>query len=164
MTPELFAEIALSPALGLLPMAMDRVEARAFLIAIALQESKLEARRQFGAGPARSYFQFELGKSELHSGVTGVLEHKASKEFAHRLCLDLDIGPTAPAVYEAIEFSDVLACGIARLSLWTLRKPLPARTMATEAWIQYLLSWNPGKPHVETWADNWEQAWAVVTL
>lgn len=156
MTPELFAEIGLSSALGLLPEKMDRVEARAMLICIALQESKLHARRQFGSGPARSYFQFE------RIGIDGVFEHRITGPFATKLCLTLDVGPTTPAVYDAIEFHDVLACGFARLNLWRLRRPLPPQTMPDEGWWQYLQVWSPGKPHIETWADNWALAWSTV--
>lgn len=157
MTLELFDEIGLSPALALLPSAMDKPEARAMILSIALQESQLQARRQFGHGPARSYAMFELT-----GGIEGVLTHAATRGHARRLCLDLDIGPTAPAVYEAIEFNDVLAAGFARLNLWWLPQRLPAQTMPEVGWSQYLQTWNPGKPRVETWDENWHRAWALV--
>lgn len=158
MTPELFAEIGISSALGLLPPRMDTPDARALLMAIALQESELKARRQFGGGPARSYFQFELG------GIEGVLSHQSSGRTARALCVELDIGPTGPAVYQAIEFNDVLACGFARLLLWTLPTKLPSKTETVEALGQYLAAWRPGKPRLGAWPENFTQAWAVTEV
>jgi hypothetical protein len=160
MTPELFHEIGLSPALGLLPLSMDRVQARAMVLCICLHESGFAARRQMGNGPARSYAQFEL------TGIDGVLTHLSTGGHARHFCLDLDIGPTAPAVYEAIEFHDVLAAGFARLLLWTLRRPLPARTMPDDGYAQYRQAWNPNPEKAELrrheWIGNWEHAWSVV--
>ena len=155
MTPELFAEIGLSSALGLLPALMDTADARALVLAICLQESGLEARRQMGGGPARGYPQFEL------TGIEGVLTHYATRDHARRLCLALDIGPTGPAVYEAIEYNDVLAAGFARLNLWWLPQRLPEQTMPDVGWTQYLQTWNPGKPRLASWDENWTRAWSV---
>lgn len=50
----------LDPALKLLP-SMDSVRARMMLLAIGLQESRFEHRRQLGNGPARGFWQFESG-------------------------------------------------------------------------------------------------------
>jgi hypothetical protein len=68
MTPDLFLRLAVEPALSLLPESLRSTEAKAFLVAIALQESRLTARRQIG-GPAHGYHQFELGGVEA-SGIT----------------------------------------------------------------------------------------------
>jgi hypothetical protein len=155
MTPDLFMRLGLEPALDLLPPQMDTADARAFLIAIALQESRLIHRRQIG-GPARGYFQFEL------AGVDAVLTHHRSGDLALRLCLDLDIGPTVPAVYQAIEFNDVVAAGFARLLIWTLPTSLPRRTEFAESYAQYLAAWNPGRPRPQTWEGNFLDAWAQV--
>ena len=47
----------LDPAAKLLP-GMDSAKARVMLLAIGLQESRFEHRRQIG-GPARGFWQFE---------------------------------------------------------------------------------------------------------
>ena len=153
MTPSLFVDLALNPALRLLPTKMDTPAARAMLIAMALQESRLKHRRQI-QGPARGYWQFEQG-----GGVKGVLTHTASKEYAQFVCLSLDYKPESSVVYEAIEHNDVLACVFARLLLWTLTPPLPARNNPAGGWSQYLSAWRPSKPHRDTWDDFYEAAW-----
>ena len=43
MTPELFAEIGISSALGLLPPLMDTVEARAMILLRAMAEIEAQA-------------------------------------------------------------------------------------------------------------------------
>ena len=56
---------ALPAACSLLPARMDTRAARALLVAIGLQESRFEHRRQIG-GPARGFFQFEaMGSNQL---------------------------------------------------------------------------------------------------
>lgn len=153
MTPALFVEIALSPALRLLPAQMDSPAARAMMITIALQESRLLHRRQIG-GPARGYAQFEMG-----GGVRGVLTHRASAEHAKRVCAALDYQPTPDVVYAAIEHNDILACVFSRLLLWTLPGALPARSEHDKAWSAYIAAWRPGKPHRSTWNTFYDQAW-----
>jgi len=155
MMPDLFLRLAVEPALDLLPPQMGTTDAQALLLAIALQESHLTARRQFG-GPARSYFQFEQG------GVEGVLEHRATAHHAHEITLSLDVLPTAEDIYRAIEFHDVLACVFARLLIWTLPAPLPARANIAEGYGQYLAAWRPGRPRPETWDNNFVHAWGQV--
>lgn len=63
--------LAIEPALRLLPPAMDTVKARVMLLAIGLQESAFAARRQAGNGPARGFWQFELGTPQSRGGVWG---------------------------------------------------------------------------------------------
>lgn len=128
---------------------MDSVQARVILHAIGLQESKLEFRRQHGNGPALGLWQFERG-----GGVRGVLEHQASRFWAHGLCEDRGVKPQAMAVWRALEHDDVLAAGFARLLLFTDPRPLPAITEAQAGWIYYLRNWRPGKPHPRAWAAN----------
>ena len=60
MTPAQFLRFAIDPALSLLPPVMDTRAARAMIISICLQESRLQHRRQIG-GPARGFAQFERG-------------------------------------------------------------------------------------------------------
>ena len=160
MTPDLLIQNALAPALKLLPAKMDSRAARAELIAIGLQESRLEHRVQVG-GPAHSYFQMELG-----GGVRGVLTHPASKPHIQSALAALDYDPESDpaACYEAITHNDILACCFARLLLWTLPGALPAQTAPGSGWSQYLAAWRPGKPHPGVWPVNFEAAWDLVML
>src|SRR5687767_4170577 len=107
---------------------MDTPPARAMLIAIALQESRLITRAQYNHGPARGYWQFEV------AGVAGVLTHSASKAHIYAALLTLNYPPATTAVHAAIEHNDVLACVCARLLLWTDAKPLPNASDAQAAW------------------------------
>jgi len=153
--PSTFIQVGIVPALGLLPKQMDSPAAKAMIIAICLQESRLEHRRQI-SGPARGYPQFEMG------GIRGVLKHPASAPHAVMLCADLDCEAKVDAVYTAIEYSDVIAAGFARLLLWTLPDPLPAQHETEEGWRQYLDAWRPGLPHRETWNAFFDLAWEMV--
>jgi len=155
MTPALLIDIALVPAFRFLPPEMDSLAARAFLLTVVQQESRLRHRRQIH-GPARSYFQFE------RAGVRAVLGHLASAEHARRACALLDVEPTTDAVYLAIEHHDVLACIFARLLLWTLPGKLPQEHEPDLAWSQYLSAWRPGKPHRSTWDGFFIEAWRIV--
>lgn len=55
---------------------MDSAAARCQMLAIGLQESRLQHRRQNG-GPARGFWQFEKG-----GGVKGILFHETAQERA----------------------------------------------------------------------------------
>lgn len=156
VTPELFMQLAIDPALALLPRTMDTAEARAMLIAICLQESKLEKRRQGGDGPARSYAQFEKG------GVRGILTHRLSAGKLKNICGALDIPATVSGIHQAMEFNDVLAAVCARLLLWTVPAHLPTADEPEEGWRQYLEAWRPGKPHPSTWPEHYARAWLIV--
>jgi hypothetical protein len=160
VTPDTFLATALRPAFFLLPQRMNTPEACALLVAIALQESKLEKRWQMGKGPARSYFQFEK------IGVRGVLKHKASAPHAKAVCGALDISASVPAVHRAIEFSDVLAVCFGRLLLWTLPLDLPTATQPSEGFTQYLAAWNPNRQKAmlrkAEWPGNFARAWALI--
>lgn len=143
---------AINPALALLPPGMDSVKARVMLLAIGLQESRFEHRRQIG-GPARGFWQFERG-----GGVVGVLSHASSKAHALRICEARGVKPIAADVYEALDDDDVLAAAFARLLLWTDPKALPDVGAAAAAWALYLRTWRPGKPHPRTWNDLYAKA------
>lgn len=155
MTPETFILTAMVPALHLLPERMNTGESKALVLAICLQESRLQHRRQI-RGPARGYPQFET------AGIRGVVTHRASSPHAGHVCSALDIAPTVAGVYRAIEFNDVLAAAFSRLLLWTLPQPLPERDDAAGAWSQYIEAWRPGRPHPDTWAANHADAWAAL--
>ena len=156
MTPEFFLQVPLKGALKILPTNMDSPAARAMVIAICLQESKLTHRRQVG-GPARGFAQFEQG-----GGVVGVLTHPQISAYTKVVCASLDVAPTTTAVYAALEQNDVLAAALARLLLWTVPETLPIKSEPEKGWSQYILAWRPGKPHKETWAANFAHAWDLV--
>ncbi len=149
-------------ALDILPRQMNTREAWAMLLAIGLQESRFEARRQLikqkdgsltPTGPAKGYWQFERG-----GGVAGVLRHSASRYWVHLLCRTRGVEPTSLAIWNAIETDDVLAAGIARLLLFTDPKRLPAIGDSAGAWDLYMRTWRPGKPHESTWPRLYGQA------
>lgn len=155
MSPQLFIRNALEPALALLPAKMDTQAGRAMVIAICLQESRIEYRHQIG-GPAHGYAQFEQG-----GGVRGVLTHPASKPHILKVLEALDYEPDVEACYAAIEHNDILACCFARLLLYTLPGALPGKGQTETAWLQYIAAWRPGKPHRATWDTFYEMGWLL---
>lgn len=140
---------------ALLPPQLDSPQAKAMLMAIAMQESRLDARRQIG-GPARGFWQFELG------GINGVLKHKASAPYINAVLSRLDYDAQPQTSYTAIEHNDVLAFAYARLLLYTLPQPLPDSAEPDEGWEQYIGGWRPGAPHRATWRGYFDTAWNVV--
>ncbi len=140
-------------AFGLLPR-MDSPEARAMLVAIGLQESRLTHRRQLGGGPARGFWQFEFG-----GGVRGVLNHIATRPLIQDVLETMQYDFLPDSSYEAIQHNDVLACCFARLLLWTVPQSLPRKGDANGAWNQYISAWRPGRPHRQTWDAFYDQAW-----
>lgn len=150
MTPEHALHYVIGPALELLGARFDSRDAERMLLAIALQESLLIHRVQV-KGPARGYWQFERG-----GGVRGVLRHDATKAAAVALCAALDYAPQEDVVYAALADNDMLACGFARLLLYSDPQTLPRSE--DSAWAYYLRNWRPGKPHPDKWAGNWQRA------
>lgn len=159
MSPEIFMQNALVPALALLPEKMNSQPAKAIILTICLQESRLKYRRQIG-GPARSYAMFEQG-----GGIQGVLTHPAVKAYTQTALTELDYAydSDAAACYVAIEHNDILAAVFARLLLYTLPDALPGRAAPGTGWSQYLRAWRPGKPHRATWDDFYSAAWEIVS-
>lgn len=156
-------ETAIAPALALLGAPLDSTAARLMLLAIGLQESRFEFRRQLGDGPARGFWQFERGTAASRGGVWGVYLHSASRGPLYRLCAARG-GPFEPAaIWTRLETDDVLAAGLARLMLWTSPKALPALDDAEGAWDYYVSTWRPGKPHRHTWDAFHAQAFEQVT-
>lgn len=144
------------PALRILPPMMTSRRAKAMLLAIGMQESRLVHRKQIG-GPAMGLWQFERG-----GGVAGVLRHPATQGHAAAVCWRLGNAGTTASVYHGLESDDVLAACFARLLLWTLPGALPDRDDVQGAWDQYIAAWRPGKPHRHTWDDFYREAWEVV--
>lgn len=149
-------DVVYAAACQLLPAQMDSLEAKAMLIAIALQESRFEHRVQM-QGTAHGFWQFELG-----GGVRGVLNHPTTHYHILSVLDDLEYDELPITSYNAIEHNDILACAYARLLLWTLPDPLTQRGEPDRAWLQYLNAWRPGKPIRETWNIFYRQAWDFV--
>ena len=145
---------AIEPALLLLPARMESAEAVVMLLAIGLQESRFEHRRQLitiiqegekvivPEGPAKSFWQAEQGGGM----VTGLLRYHDAKvrDVVHGLCAVRGVAPAARDVWEAIEHDDVLAAGLARLLLYTDPARLPGLGDEEGAWQLYLRTWRPG--------------------
>lgn len=142
-------------ALSLLPSKMDTPEARAILIAIALQESNLKHRRQVG-GPALGLWQFELPQVGL------ILRHSVVGPLARSVLSELIYDPGEPPhthIHEAMEHNDILQCAFSRLLLWPDAAPLPKRGDVQGSLATYLRIWRPGRPRPLDWPANWAAAW-----
>ncbi len=148
---------AIDPALAMLPMLMDTPTARIQLLAIGLQESRFEYRRQLGGGPAKSFWQMERG-----GGCAGIVRHPAVRDLTKWMCQERGCAFTALAIWNAIENDDILAAACARLLLWTDPKLLPRLGDVQGAWDYYERVWRPGKPHRETWDAFYAAAKAEV--
>lgn len=164
MTLTEIIKTGIDPALALLPAKMDTPPARVMLLAIGLQESRFEHRRQLvgnpprPAGPAKSFWQGEQGGGMVH----GVRLHPATRAAAAALYQARGVPARDADIWHAIENDDVLAAGLARLLLWSDTGHLPAVGDADAAWALYRRTWRPGKPHPETWPDLYRQAVAEV--
>lgn len=148
MTLNEIRERAITPALALLPARMSSPEAEVMLLAIGLQESRFQQRRQLvgspprPTGPAKSFWQAEQGGGM----VTGLLRYHDDRvrDLAVGLCAVRGVDPSPRAVWEAIEHDDVLAAGLARLLLFTDPARLPMLGDVDGAWQLYLRTWRPG--------------------
>lgn len=146
MTLSEIRERAIAPALALLPARMSSREAEIMLLAIGLQESRFQHRRQLvgspprPTGPAKSFWQAELGGGM----VAGVRTHEATKAHAAALYRARGVAPDNRSIWSAIEHDDVLAAGLARLLLWSDPGRLPGEDDVEGAWRLYLKTWRPG--------------------
>lgn len=140
MTLSEIRERAIAPALALLPARMSSREAEINLLAIGLQESRFVHRRQMGDGPAKSFWQGELGGGM----VAGVRTHEATESYAAILYRARGVAPENRAIWNAIENDDVLAAGLARLLLWSDPGRLPSSDDVEGGWDLYLKTWRPG--------------------
>lgn len=152
---------AILPAFEILGAKYNTVQAVLMMLAISLQESKLQSRQQLivvkgelvPKGPAVSFWQFEKG-----GGVAGVLKHPASASLAAKLCKARGVKSTPDAVWEAMKTDDVLGAGMARLLLLTDPFKLPDVGKPDEAWKLYTRVWRPGEPHPGTWQGYYDAA------
>ncbi len=146
-------------AYAVLPERMQSLQATAMLLAIGLQESEFEARRQHAGGPARGFWQFEK-----NGGMKGVATHDDTRDLLTDAIdrLRYPRGLSLTAQHAMLEHNDVFACVCARLLLWTLPRILPQADQPSQGWHQYLDAWRPGKPHPDTWERNYGRAWTMV--
>ena len=166
MTLNEIRERAITPALALLPARMSSPEAEVMLLAIGLQESRFQHRRQLvgspprPTGPAKSLWQAEQGGGM----VAGLLRYHDDRvrDVVVGLCAVRGVAPAARDVWDAIEHDDVLAAGLARLLLFTDPGRLPKLGDVDGAWQLYLRTWRPGRPKPETWPALYAQAMEVV--
>ena len=168
MTPELLLKTAIIPALGMLDSKLDTPAARAMLIAIALQETGLRARRQMleardhwwesKPGKGHGFWQFE------RDGATrGVMVRHAAASAIVLPVIDALLYPRDPyGVHEALIHNDVLACVLARALLYSTPDAMPRPNEPEKGWAIYLKAWRPGKPHPEGWPENYRIAWEAV--
>ena len=150
------AKVVIPAAYCMLPKTMNTPEASAMLLAIGLQESKFEYRRQV-KGPALSFWQAESG-----GGFRGLLSHHETRAISREVLAVMAYGEPDERDFQAIEDNDILACCGARLLLWTHPKPLPAHDEQDYAWQYYLETWRPGRPHPQTWPECFSRAWGEV--
>lgn len=162
-------QTAIDPALAMLPPKMDSAEARVMLLAIGLQESEFIHRYQVvqgrpgTKGPARGFWQFELGSAESRGGMWGAFLHKASADELRRVAIARGVPATPSNIWTAVETDDVLAAAAARLLLYTDAQRLPKLGDIKGAWDLYAKrAWRPGKPHPDKWPANYAQALASV--
>lgn len=148
---------AVNPALGMLPAAMDTDRARVQMLATTLQEADATRRVQSGNGPAHGLWQMEE-----NGAVRGVMQHPASRDFAHAICATRHLVFDRYAVWQALVHDDILAAAFARLLLWTDVRALPDIDRADDAWQMYLRVWKPGKPRPLDWPANHALARAQV--
>lgn len=164
MTPERLYRTAIIPALAelsVMGIPATPYSAR-IVLAIALQESNLAHRRQLTsdgkeAGPASSFWQFEVG-----GGCKGVLKHEKAGPIMTKLCDAYNVKADPLALWEAMQYNDVIAAIAARVLVFTLPDKLPAT--ADEGWKQYTDAWRPGKPHPDRWQNCWDVATKTVGI
>jgi len=154
----------LDRALGEMPSKLDTKESRVMLLTIGLQESRFTATRQLvgkppkPTGPAKSYWQGEKGGGMVH----GVRVHASTNVLAHEAYNRHKVAANDLAIWNAIEFDQVLACTLARLLLYSDPFKLPELGAQGAAWSLYTRTWKPGKPKPDTWPEFYQQALAFV--
>lgn len=148
---------SIESAAALMPPKYDNgIAYKRLELAIAFQESDGVNRKQKGGGPARGLWQYEEGTVESRGGVAGLMLHPATRIDLLHLAESFGIPFEANAIWKALEFNDVLAAGLARLSLWVGPGKIPSTEKA--AWEYYESIWNPGRPRPEKWAKSWALA------
>ncbi|NID14980.1 hypothetical protein [Luteibacter yeojuensis] len=132
----------IDPTSALLPGVPWDDRAAVALLAIALQEGGMDgqiAYRQQISGPARGPWMFEQG-----GGVHGVMTHQATAMLAGQLLARRGVPKTERSAYLALAADDLLACGFARLLLFSDPAPLPEVGEGDAMLAYYLRNWRPG--------------------
>lgn len=141
----------LAEGLRLLPLRLTSLRARAQLLKIGLQESRLAIRDQIDRahilGPAVGLWQFE------RSGIKGVLRHPATGRLAQAACTARHVPATVEDVFRSLPKDDVLAAAFARLNLYWNQAPLPEIDDVMGSWTYYTECWKPGRPRPDTWPE-----------
>lgn len=158
MTPDAFYARIFRPAALVLAQDIpwDSAQSRCLLMAIAGQESAWSERSQLPSGRAHGFWQCEQG-----GAVHGVLGGSLAATLA-AVCADYNIASDEATVWEAIQYHDVLAYAVARLTLRMDAPPLPAVGDTEGAWAAYQRVWGPGKPSRTRWATIYPQAVAEI--
>lgn len=146
------AKVVIPAAYSMLPFQMRAPESRALILTIGMVESDhFRARRQYGGGPAISFWQ-----GEPTGGFPRLVNHPATRDVARDLLKRMAYGEPDMADFRALEHNDIAACCAARLLLWTHHDKLPGSGEAERAKQYYLDLWRPGKPcSDEKWAECW---------
>lgn len=106
-------------------------------------------------GPARGWWQFELGDARTRGGVTGLWIHQKSGPWLRKLCEELGVYPDPVTIHRAIEGNDLLAYALARIN-YVVNDPKDFPTTPDAGWQCYLNVWRPGEPHPGTWRGHWD--------
>lgn len=149
----------LTPALALLPAAMDSLSRRRLLLTIGEQETDFATTVQYGNGPAHSYWQ-----DEEMGGIRGVLDHPHTHALAVELCTRFGVAPDHHSVWLAFASPDFSVMAAAWAALLLLCDPAPLPTNCTAGLYCYLRNWRPGKPHPASWPAYWNAASAALSL
>jgi hypothetical protein len=88
------------------------------------------------------------------------IKHPKAGPMMRQILEAYNVEATAPAMWEAMRYQDIVAAAAARLLVYTLPGALAATQ--DEGWNQYVSAWRPGKPHPESWPKNWMLAGAAV--
>jgi hypothetical protein len=153
------ASAVIPAAYTLLPYAMRAPESKPLVLAIGIVESdNFRARRQYGGGPAISFWQ-----GERTGGFPRLVNHPATRDVARDLLRRMGYGEPDETDFYALEHNDIGACCAARLLLWTHPDKLPGPGEGPRAQQYYLDLWRPGKPcSEEKWLVAWDLAWEAV--
>lgn len=131
------------------------------IVAVAYQESKLIARKQYGGGPARGFLQFEkMGV------INDVAVRGRGLEFVEILSLPCprprNSTVATQAMYDAVTYNDMLGVWLF-IDKYRLHRLRPPRSDAIEVkWEMYLATWAPGKPRRDEWDEACEKATEAV--
>lgn len=165
-----FIEPVLEGAASRYRTSIDSPSARAMLLAVGLQESRLVETIQRGAGGkpltglARSWWQFEGGRNQALGGILADPRTAwARDELCHMgyPCLE----PGRDDLHWCMAYDQRIGVILARALIWLdpYALPAPVPQAETTAWTLYIRCWRPGKPHHASWAANWRAAIETVT-